>query len=296
MMIKRVFSSSPVGRAARAWLFGGLFALLLAGGWLAGPAQVQNAYAQSVPLASTFLPLLHSGEVRSNQGCPLQSTQLYRPVSIFGDPRPALPAPVDDPDLNLTMRGYTATVGIQGLIDLGGDTHGDPPQLAQLFRPPRAGAITALYQVYDWNWSGVCAQSAEEPGCRGVPLVEPPVTTIALATTRDEPLYLPGRREDIAGGVYRALVLYAEETRLTVGYTRDDSVAPGYVLHLENLCVDANLLALYQQLHQAGRHELPGLQLDVPVGTSRGDTVLLAMRDKGSFMDPRSRKDWWQGY
>jgi hypothetical protein len=32
----------------------------------------------------------------------------------------------------------------------------------------------------------------------------------------------------------------------------------------------------------------------VPLGTSRSDTVLLAMRDKGSFMDPRSRKDWWQ--
>lgn len=296
-MYSQVPSTSPGGQASRAWLFGGLFALLLVAASLGDPAQAQEASPQqTVPPASIYLPLLHMGEVRSDSGCPLLSANRYDPVSILGAPRPALPAPVDDPDLNLTMRGWVATEGERGLINLGGDTHGDPPQLAQLFRPARLGTMTALYQVYDWNWSGVCAQSAEEPGCRGVPLADPPVTAVALATGRDEPLYLPGRKEDIAGGVYRALALYAEETRLTLGYTRDDSVAPGYLIHLENLCVDANLLALYRQLHQAGRRELPGLRLDVPLGASRGESVLVAVRDRGTFMDPRSRKDWWQGY
>ncbi|RIK36745.1 MAG: hypothetical protein DCC57_22200, partial [Chloroflexi bacterium] len=163
-MYSQVPSTSPGGQASRAWLFGGLFALLLVAASLGDPAQAQEASPQqTVPPASIYLPLLHMGEVRSDSGCPLLSANRYDPVSILGAPRPALPAPVDDPDLNLTMRGWVATEGERGLINLGGDTHGDPPQLAQLFRPARLGTMTALYQVYDWNWSGVCAQSAEEP-------------------------------------------------------------------------------------------------------------------------------------
>ena len=50
---------------------------------------------------------------------------------------------------------------------------------------------------------------------------------------------------DVGGG-YRALVLYAEPTRLTLKYTREDDVVSGYTIHLENICVDANLLALYR--------------------------------------------------
>ena len=59
------------------------------------------------------------------------------------------------------------------------------------------------------------------------------------------------------GGGYGALVLYAEPTRLTLKYTREDNVVSGFTLHLENICDDANLLALYRQLNAAGRSQLP---------------------------------------
>lgn len=295
------FASSPLPKArqkGRAWLFGGIFALLLIAAWVGDPAQAQDVQPQQTvpPAGLVYLPLLHTVGTPSVEGCPADSTYQYDPVPILGAPRPALPAPVDDPDLNLAMRGWVATEGVKGLISIGGDTHDDAPQLAHLFRPPRLATFYALYQVHDWNWSGVCAQSAEEPGCRGAPLTNPEVTLVGLETTPGEPLYLPSRQQDILNGNYHALVLYAERTRLTLAYTRDDSIVHGYVLHLENLCVDANLLALYEQLHQAGRHQLPGLRLDVPLGTSRGPSVLLAIRDEGSFLDPRSRKDWWKGY
>ncbi len=295
------FTFSPwpeTRRKGRAWIFGGIFALLLIAAWIDDPAQAQEVQPQQTvpPAGQVYLPLLHTPGTPSVEGCPAESTYQYDAVPILGAPRPVLPEPVDDPDLNLAMRGWVETQGVKGLIALGGDTHDDAPQLAHLFQPPRLPTFVTLHQIYDWNWSGVCAQSAEEPGCRGVPLTDPPVTLVGLETTPGELLYLPSRQHDILNGVYRALVLYAEPTRLTLTYTRDDSIVHGYVVHLENLCVDPNLLALYHQLHEAGRHQLPGLRLDVPLGTSREASVLLAIRDEGSFMDPRSRKDWWKGY
>lgn len=285
------------GHPRRAWLWGGLLALLLIAGWLGEPAQAQEVNSQgTVPPASIFLPLLHTPGTGTPNGCPATSANHYDPVPILGDARPALPAPVDDPDLNLEMRGWVETPGVKGLIALGGDTHDDAPQLAHLFRPARLATFSALYRVHDWNWTGVCAQSAEEPGCRGDPIADPPVTLIGLATTPGESLYLPKREMDILNGDHRALALYAEATRLTLVYTRADSIVHGYVVHLENFCVDPNLLTLYHQLHEAGRGQLPGLGLDVPLGTSRAPSVLVAVRDEGSFMDPRSAKDWWKGY
>jgi hypothetical protein len=32
-----------------------------------------------------------------------------------------------------------------------------------------------------------------------------------------------------------------------------------------------------------------------PLGRALGTEVRAAVRDTGSLMDPRSRKDWWQG-
>lgn len=296
-MDHRSSAASPLDRTGRAWLFGGIFALLLLAAWASGPTQAEaRSPQQSVPLRRSFLPLVAGQDLRTDAGCLRTSANQYNAIPILGDPRPSLPTPADDPDINLKVRGWVPTQGIQGLIDIGGDTHDDAPQLAHLFQPARLGTFSSLHQVYAWDWDAVCAQSAEKPGCRGAPITQPEVTLVGLSATLDEPLYLPKRQLDILDGDYWALVLYAEETRLTLVYAREDSIVRNYVLHLEDLCVDPNLLALYQQLHAAGRHQLPGLSLDVPLGAARGESVLLAVRDTGSFMDPRSRKDWWQGY
>ena len=96
------------------------------------------------------------------------------------------------------------------------------------------------------------------------------------------------------------MVLYAEERRITLGYTRRDSVATGYAVHIEDVCVDPNLLALYQaQTDSDGWHNtgyLPALRNNEALGTALDNEIKVAIRDNGAFMDPRSRKDWWQGY
>ena len=127
---------------------------------------------------------------------------------------------------------------------------------------------------------------------------------IGLNTIPRQPIYIPERGNSIYPGNYKAIVLYAEETRLTLGYTRQDTVANGYAVHLENICVDPNLLALYQaqigpdglRRLNNGAYRLPALRNDQALGTALGQEIGVAIRDRGSFLDPRSRKDWWRGF
>ncbi len=93
-----------------------------------------------------------------------------------------------------------------------------------------------------------------------------------------------------------ALVLYASERRLTLKYTREDNVIHGYTIHIEDICVEPRLLALYRACNDDGRQDLPALRGGQGVGRVRGTEVGVAIRDCGSFMDPRSRKDWWQDF
>jgi hypothetical protein len=75
-------------------------------------------------------------------------------------------------------------------------------------------------------------------------------------------------------------------------------VATGYSVQLENFCVDPNLLALYRaQVNGNGfriGNTLPGLTKDQPIGTALSQ-LRGTVRDRGIYLDPRSRKDWWQG-
>ncbi len=192
-------------------------------------------------------------------------------------------------DMNLALRSYRATQATLALVDVGGATDDDAPQLNALFAPPRLPAFVGAWQVHDWDWG--CGPD----GCRGAPLTQPPVTLLEVGTAVGEFIYLPSRRADILDGVYVAMILYAEPSRLTIKYTRDDSPATGYTLHLEGLEVDPALVARYAELNAAGRSHLPGLRNGDLLGRAMG-TLKLAIRDSGSFMDPRTRKDWWKGY
>jgi hypothetical protein len=189
------------------------------------------------------------------------------------------------PDMNLAIRGYIPTTAFLGLVDYGGNIDPAAPQLYTLFDNHRTPTFNAAYRVYRWDWS--C-------NCLGGPITKWDVTLLGMRTTPGEVIHLPVAGYDVGGG-YGALVLYAEPTRLTLKYTREDNVVGGYTLHLENICVDANLLALYRQLNAAGRSELPALWPGQPLGRAGSTEIDAAIRDAGSFLDPRSRKDWWQG-
>jgi hypothetical protein len=186
-------------------------------------------------------------------------------------------------DLNLALRGYEVTDASLGLVEYGGTPDGDAPKLYTLFADHRVPAFPAVYRVYDWDWK--C-------NCRGDLLSDWPVTLAGMGVAVGEILYLPDSAYDIGSG-YEALVLYASEERITLKYTRDDNVVEGYTIHVENVCVEPSLLALYQAWNSAGRDQLPALRAGQPFGRARGGEIGVAIRDAGTFMDPRSQKDWW---
>jgi hypothetical protein len=193
-------------------------------------------------------------------------------------------------DLNLAVRGYSPTDAPADLVNKDGPVDADPPQLAGIFGDFRRPPFGQAYRVNDWDWG--CG----DHGCAMGPLDHVPATLLTLAANPGEPLGIPHRGAQVYGGGYKALVLYAEPTRITLGYTREDSVANGYAVQLENICVDPNLLALYQSSNAAGRGFLPALREDEVLGTAGSGAVLVAVRDRGVFFDPRSRLDWWQGF
>jgi uncharacterized protein YraI len=198
---------------------------------------------------------------------------------------PTDPAAELHADLNLDVRGYAPTDADSALIELTGGTDPTAPQLRWLFGDRREPAISGTYQVYGWDW-GINA--------RGPLIGDPEVTLLGLVTTPGETIALPNGGVDLGEG-YHALVLYASPDRITLKYTRDDNVVSGYTLHIENVCVEPTLLALYQQMNDAGRGALPALRPGQPLGRATGSEIGIAVRDNGSFLDPRSSKDWWSG-
>jgi hypothetical protein len=257
----------------------------------------ETGYTEPVTLTTQALRRLYLPLVMVHRPvCPQVSGANFELIPIEG-------SPADHPDvlhgdLNLAQRGYGSTLADRVLKDFSGATDPGAPQLAGLFNPNHFPGIRTVYQVNSWNWG--CGPH----GCPAGPILEPAVTLMTLNTTPGQSIYIPERGASIYSGNYKALVLYAEPTRLTLGYTRRDTVAAGYVVHLENVCVDPNLLALYRaqvgpdryRKLNGGAYRLPALRNNQILGTALGQELGVAVRDRGTFLDPRSRKDWWRGF
>jgi hypothetical protein len=236
------------------------------------------AQVESIPSA----PFTESGD----GACPTVSNNQYTAIPVTG-------APASHPDslhgdLNLALRGYVPAEAALSLVDINGPSDGDSPQLDAVLG--RLASFGRAYRARDWNWA--CG----DLGCRGEELGNVEVSLLALQSSPGEPVFVPSRGAEIYGGGFVALVLYADPSRLTVVYTREDSVANGYAVHLEEFCVDPNLLGLYQSNNAAGRGSLPAVRNGEAVGTAHYHQVVVGVRDRGAFTDPRSRKDWWHGY
>ncbi len=192
------------------------------------------------------------------------------------------------PDLNLALRGYISTTADLRLVDVDNPTDASAPQLAGLFGDNRTGVFSAAYQVNDWDWT---------LDRRSTSIVVPPVTLAGLVVSPGEIIRVPAAGYDLGRSAlgYQVMVLYASTTRITLKYTREDNVVYGYTLHLENICVEPSLLALYQATNAAGRVRLPALYAFQGVGQAMDTELRVAIRDTGAFMDPRARPDWWQG-
>ncbi len=193
--------------------------------------------------------------------------------------------PERNENLNLGYRGYVETDAALQLVtyDTSFIDH-NAPQLPGLFGDERVPTFVNTYQRYRWD---------EECDCPLDTYSRWDATVLGMGVTPGEIIYTPDSGYDIGGG-YEYQVLYAAESRITLHIGREDELF-GYVIHIEDVCTDPDLLALYRQLHAAGRGELPALRGHQPFGRAIGNEIKVATRDTGSFLDPRSRNDWWQG-
>ncbi len=237
-----------------------------------------SAGSSTAPRLAIYLPLVWRSHV-----CQPIPGESYTAISANG-PHPRRPSDVH-PDHNLAMRGYEPTNSGRGLVDYGGPSDQRAPRLHDLFFDRRLPSFQSVYQVHDWDWDQMR---------RGPLLRDWPVTALGLSTSPGEVLYVPDSGYTIGSG-YEVLVIYASRDRIALKYTREDNVVRGYTLHVDGVCVEPGLLALYEQSDRAGRKLLPALRPRQPFGRARGDQVVIAIVDHGTFMDPRSRKDWWQG-
>lgn len=279
-------------RLLAAW--SGLIALIA---FLAGGVTFDaSAPAQAHP-AQAHAPILHSTEtITHHVYVPLVAGPLLDACTPIPDASyatlPIISPPTDrpaeeHPDVNLSIRGYQVTDAYTGLIPYTGPIDDLAPQLSSGLCASRCGPPFAnVYQVYDWDW---------EHDARGSLIVDPEVTLVGIPVTPGETIHVPDSGYDIGQG-YEVMVLYASTERITLKYTREDNVVWGYTLHVEGVCAEPGLLALYESANAAGRTRLPVLQSGQAFGRARGTEIRVAIRDTGTFMEPRRHEDWWRSW
>jgi hypothetical protein len=262
---------------------------------LAGWAQAMPTWSRTVagpspapeegpPPDAALRPQMYLPFAAKSQPCEPIPSEVYGVLWVL-PPSTSIPAE-EHPDLNLSWRGYKPTQAYLGLVDYGGSSDPNlPPQLPGLFADNRTGSFVSVHQVYDWDW---------QRDRRGQLLTNPVVTLAGLSATSGETIHVPPSGYAIGSG-YEVLVLYANPQRITLKYTREDNVVRGYTLHLEGICVEPRLVALYDAWNSSGREYLPALRAGQALGRAQGGEIRVAIRDSGTFLDPRSRKDWWRG-
>lgn len=214
------------------------------------------------------------------------------PTAAFAGPYQRVPtsgAPSDrpaatHPDLNVKIRGFSKTGGTLGLVDVGGPTDDKAPRLYSLIMSAGTPTIVANFQVNDWDWTKMKANG---------PIADPAVTLTAYGVEPGHDLKLPRSGYQIAPGL-SARVLFLDDDSITLKFTAEDNVVSGYTIHLLDLCVDPALRADYDDAVAKGRTSLPALASGQLFARARGTSVRVTIRDTGSFMDPRVKKDWYQ--
>jgi hypothetical protein len=150
-----------------------------------------------------------------------------------------------------------------------------------------SGGIEAVersfYRVHDWDWG---------TNSRGAPIRQWDATAMGIRAPPGVLVRVPRSGYAIGDG-YAALLLYTDGDQVVLKYTREDNVVFGYTLHVVGLCVAPELVARYDRAHRDGRERLPALEPGQPFAVTNGREAIVAIRDSGRFMDPRSRLDWW---
>ncbi|MCA9372371.1 hypothetical protein KC726_05785 [Candidatus Woesebacteria bacterium] len=217
--------------------------------------------------------------------CPSTSSRSYGTISIVGSPETRNVA--THPDINLDVRGYAPVNEAKQHIRIYTPLEPvDPPQLTTLGNFTSLPPIVGTYRANHWDWNN---------NARGPAITVPVVTVIGIGMNPGDLLHTPVSGYDIGGGK-EVMVLFATQTKLTIKYTREDNMAYGYGLHFDDICVDPNLVALYNQMNSQGRHILPALSEGEVFGVARTGEVKVAVRDTGAFQDLREIDNWWEAF
>lgn len=221
--------------------------------------------------------------------CPQNSGNSYGSIDPLQKYPAGDPPPDQHADLNIILRGYVPTIGEKNPLVLG--EAGDPkaPQIWKII--DRRPTIVSLYKVFGWDWTTNKRTTPQSDNSVAQ------VQMIGIQTNQGENIKVPTSGY-VIGGSYNAMVLYADNNNITLKYTREDNIGinNGYAIQIEGICVDANLLSLYNQLNSAGRNELPAVSGGSVIGKANNTEIRVVIRDTGDFLDPRSKLDWWQGY
>lgn len=260
----------------------------------------------------TLLPLGSCSEVAAGNYTTLPAPDPNNPNSVSVIPQHpdrsslhAMPQrATEHADYNLAVRGWTSAVDNRKYLISSGGSLRDPngkirPLLSTLL--PHQTYITNNYRVYDWNWPTEAADPAHALlGTKGGAISTQPVTMIGLATTPGDKIRLPYSEYDLGSG-YGGMVLYADPyspssntQSITLKYTREDNTVKGYTIHIDGIAVNGILFDnFYFPSNNFGRIQLPVINPCQVIGTAIGNEVRVAVRDEGSFLDPRWAEDWW---
>lgn len=278
-----------------------VMAAFLSAALLMQPAHAQDISPQS-PGALTpraFVPIIVKGQGEPQSGaCAINPSASFSLIGVQGGYYKSNTLTDENADFRLSIIGYASTPASAGapltLVDYGGAADVGAPRFQTIFSPSRVPQFVKNYQRYDWNWNN----NAPPPyGSRGGVNNDWPVSVLDMATTKGELISIPDRNfaNSVAGT--NAMVLYADERQIALVYGDQDRVDAGYVIYLANFCVDPSLVSLYRAQLVNGKRatgRLPALRNDQKIGEADGSFITVAVRDQGTFLDPRSRKDWWQ--
>lgn len=220
----------------------------------------------------------------------------YNALSVVDRYNPTKPPPWNNPDYKLLLLGYVAVNQHRGLVNYGpSNDPGTPPQFVHLFSPYRVPTITNTYLNNRWDWDNHRPLPPEPNPQFSVTVIGMSVTPLEVIRVPDSG-YAIGYDSWCGSGGCDALVLYADTQQITLRYAREDDVYPGYTVHIVGICTEPSLLSLYREKDAAGRHELPAVSGDQPVGRAWGYQIDVGIRDNGVFLDPRDCDSFWKGY
>jgi hypothetical protein len=251
------------------------------------PAIFSSVKVAPVITHTVYLPLVTHQPVVQYE-CPRSSTATWGAMQPW---QSYISGAAGSPDLNMNVRGWYPVNEFLGFVRYPYPPDEPPDTQHPLHLSNIAGStvssFVSTYQANDWDWLGCNCGVPRSPSPY-------PVTMLGLRTTPGQALRIASRNLPVDPAGFKAVVLYADAGQLALKYTAEDRVDNGYLVHLVNLCVDPNLVEWYQRLDAAGRRWLPAVFDDSVIGVAQGSEVDVIVRDSGSFLDPRSRQDWWQ--